>query len=661
MSTSNVVDEADKHQRDDMVVLQRVVLPRDADFDTIPLYVEAGQARPGPLEEKEDDKVALPTFDPSRQVHPDLVHSRRSLTVPSGQRFSFATYFNAFPAGYWRRWTSVESVRLRVQLDGTATVMVYRTSANGNQQRVTSTQTSSGTSAEFDLSLKQFGDGGWYWFDIVAGDDDVDLVSADWVAYVSDYEPGTMSVGITTFNRPDYCSDLVRTLSTEDEVLTRIDKIFVVDQGTEHVKEEAAYAEAAESLGSQLVLVEQANLGGSGGFSRSMYEATYTEDSKYVLLLDDDVLVEPEGMLRALTFADLCRTPTIVGGHMLNMYVRSMLHAFGETVNRFRFFWGSAPHTKQGHDFALEPLRATRWLHRRIDVDYNGWWMCLIPTDVIREIGMSLPIFIKWDDAEYSLRAQKSGVPTVSLPGAAVWHVPWTDKDDSIDWQAYHHARNRILVALLHSPYDRGGRIVLESMNLQIKHGLAMQYAAAELRLWALEDLLSGPEHLHRDLPTKLGEIRAYRKAQDDAKLETDPRAYPPVRRVKPPKRGKDPTEPKGAVGRYLAAVSGVAKQLRPVRETSRVNPEVKVPAMDSRWSLLSQFDSAIVSNADGTGAFWYKRDRKRFMDLMRRSADLHRELGVRWAELSQTYRDSVPEVTGPDAWSKTWGDSSER
>ena len=113
MSTATVVDAADKLDLDDMIVLQRVVLPRDADFDTIPLYVEAGQARPG-LEGQEDEPAT--SFDPSRQVHPDLVHGRRSLTVPSGQRFSFATYFNAFPAGYWRRWTRVESVRLRVQL-----------------------------------------------------------------------------------------------------------------------------------------------------------------------------------------------------------------------------------------------------------------------------------------------------------------------------------------------------------------------------------------------------------------------------------------------------------------------------------------------------------------------------------------------------------------
>lgn len=658
MSTATVVEADDKQSRDDMVVLQRVVLPRDADFDTIPLYVEAGQARPG-LEGQEDEPAT--SFDPARQVHPDLVHGRRQLTVPSGQRFSFATYFNAFPAGYWRRWTRVESVRLRVHLDGVATVLVYRTSASGNQQRVTSTHTTAGSTAEFDLPLKQFGDGGWYWFDIVAGDDKVELVSADWVTFVSDYEPGNMSVGITTFNRPDYCVDLLHALAVEDEVLERVDRLFVIDQGTELVKEQPGFEDAKKALGDQLSLIHQANLGGSGGFSRSMYETTYNEGSRYVLLLDDDVLVEPEGMLRALTFADMCRTPTIVGGHMINMYVRSLLHAYGETVNRFRFFWGPAPHSKNGHDFAMNPLRATRWLHRRIDVDYNGWWMCLIPTDVIRDIGMSLPIFIKWDDAEFGLRAQKAGVPTVSLPGSAVWHVPWTDKDDTIDWQAYHHARNRILVALLHSPYDRGGRIIYESMSMQLKHGLAMQYTAAELRLWALEDLLSGPDHMHRDLPTKLAEIRAFRKGQDDSHVETDPRGFPPVRRIKPPKRGKDPTEPKGLAATYVAAAAGVIRQIRPVRSTSQENPEIKVAAMDSKWSLLGQFDSAVVTTADGAGAFWYKRDRKHFTDLMRRSVDLHRELALRWDELARTYQQAVPEVTGPDAWSKTWGDSSEQ
>ena len=121
-----------------------------------------------------------------------------------------------------------------------------------------------------------------------------------------------------------------------------------------------------------------------------------------------------------------------------------------------------------GHDFLSSNLRQTSWLHRRCDVDYNGWWMCLIPTSVIREIGLSLPLFIKWDDSEYGLRAKAHGFPTVSLPGSAVWHVSWIDKDDLVGWQAYFHARNRIVTALLHSPYEFGGRVVRESQYADI-------------------------------------------------------------------------------------------------------------------------------------------------------------------------------------------------
>jgi len=637
------------------LVLQRVVFPEDADFDTLPLYAEAGQAQPG-IEAEPSKEPTSETATIEHTLHPDLVLGRRSLRVEAGTRVSFGTYFNAFPASYWRRWTSVESVQLRVAVEGVADILVYRSSSRGDHQRVAKKRVASGETAEFELPLAAFGDGGWYWFDIVSGTTAVTLTSAEWVTGTfGQADPGRLSLGITTFNRPDYCVDLLNHIAADEGAIAVIDSIFVIDQGTQLVEDNPGFADVAAKLGDRLVLIRQPNLGGSGGFSRSMYEAAFGEDSRYVLLLDDDVLLETEGMLRAVTFADQCRAPTIVGGHMLNMHVRSMMHAYGETVQRYRFFWGPAPHTYHSHNFATHSLRSTRWLHRRVDVDYNGWWMCLIPTEVVRRQGLALPIFIKWDDADYGLRAQQSGVPTVSLPGAAVWHVPWTDKDDTIDWQAYHHARNRMLVALLYSPYKRGGRLLFESFAVQVKHALSMQYSAAELRLWALEDILSGPEHLHRTLPTRLAEIRAFRKNEDDATVTNDPDGFPPPKRIKPPKRGKDPTDPKGPVSRYVAAAAGLYRQLQPVRPTAQKNPEIRVAAMDLRWRLLSQFDSAVVSTADGSGASWYKRDKERFADVMRRSAAIHQKLMVDWDDLAEQYRKAVPDVVDPKAWIDTW------
>ena len=138
--------------------------------------------------------------------------------------------------------------------------------------------------------------------------------------------------------------------------------------------------------------------------------------------------------------------------------------------------------------------------------------MCLIPRVVLEEVGLSLPVFIKWDDSEFGLRAKAAGYPTVSFPGAAVWHVPWTDKNDGLDWQSYFHHRNRIIAALLHSPYERGGRMVRESLNHQVKHLASLQYSTAELRHLAMEDVLRGPHALHGELATKLADINAFRK-----------------------------------------------------------------------------------------------------------------------------------------------------
>ncbi|MFH5824205.1 glycosyltransferase [Georgenia sp. AZ-5] len=641
-------------------VLQRVIFPTDQDLDVLPLYVEGTQGRLGTTNAGRDASVV----QMAGRQRTDQVLDRTSYRVPASSRTSFATYFNAFPASYWRRWTVVQSVRLRVSLRGSGSVLVYKSNAKGNTQRVDSVQLESGTDEPqeftFELPLTTFGDGGWYWFDVAAGVSDVVLDGAQWEAEVPERSTGSVTIGITTFNRPDDCAAVLGQLAASDSLPGVLKEVVVVDQGTKKVADAEAFPAAERALGGRLRVVDQPNLGGSGGFSRGMHEAV-ENGSDYVLLLDDDVRSEPEGIVRAVTFADLARTPTIVGGHMFSMYQRSVLHAMGERVQPWRFWWGEVKGTEFDHDLAESGLRTTSWLHRRVDVDYNGWWMCLIPTGVVRQIGMSLPFFIKWDDAEYGLRAKERGVPTVSLPGAAVWHVPWTDKDDTLDWQAYYHERNRFVAALLHSRYPRGGRLVRESMNHQIRHLLSSQYSVVELRIRALEDVLSGPQHLHEELPTKLAEIRALRSQFSDAQVKKDPAAFPMPKRQKLPRKGEDIQLPEGKMPLYLMAARGALKQLLPPKPLSKKHPEAEVAAIDAKWWMLSQFDSAVVTNADGSGAVWYHRDPEKFRELMARSVAVHQKIYRAWDDLARQYRMALPEVAGSAAWQRSLGLADER
>jgi len=107
--------------------------------------------------------------------------------------------------------------------------------------------------------------------------------------------------------------------------------------------------------------------------------------------------------------------------------------------------------------------------------------------------------------------------------------------------------------------------------------------------------------------------------------------------------------------------VAGAVRQVLPVRDTARQNPEANVPHVDLKWWLLSQFDSALVSSADGTEASWYKRDRELFASLMKRSIALHARLTTEWPHLVEQYKTALPELASPDTWRETFVTSQQR
>ncbi|GAB7004225.1 glycosyltransferase [Nocardioides sp. AN3] len=649
-------------------LLQRQVMPVDRELDAIALYVDVEEPRldaskyeiGGNKAAKDLNNAAIrQSTSTGRTVHPDQIVSRTAFRVPLGEKVSFGAYFNAFPASYWRRWTVVTDVTLTLTVKGEgASVIVNKSTADGRSQKVDS----AGVDGEravltFDLSLKPFVDGGWYWYDVVAGTSDAVVESAEWTAQVpaDRAQHGTVDIAITTM-LADMSAQLLGQLGDAEELAPYLDTVFVMDQGKDKVTDSEFFPAAEKGLGGKLRVIEQGNLGGSGGYARGQLESLRKGTATYTMMMDDDVVCEPEGIIRAVTFGDLCRRPTIVGGHMFSLYAKSRLHSFGEIVQPWRFWWQTPLDGYSDWDLAARNIRSSRWLHKRVDVDFNGWFMCLVPREVIAEIGLSLPLFIKWDDSEYGLRAKEAGYPTVTFPGAAVWHIPWGDKNDAVDWQAYFHLRNRFIAALLHSPYPKGGRMIRESLNHQIAHLVSMQYSTAELRLKALEDVLAGPEALHGMLATKLGEVNAFRKQFTDAQLHSDRDELPPVRRTKPPKKGRDIVEVPGRISQLISAgVAPVRHAIKSPRELSRQFPEAEIRALDAKWWKLASYDSAVVSMNDGSSAALYRRDLGTFRDLMKRTIAVHERYRREWPALAQRYRAALKDITSPEAWDETF------
>jgi galactofuranosylgalactofuranosylrhamnosyl-N-acetylglucosaminyl-diphospho-decaprenol beta-1,5/1,6-galactofuranosyltransferase len=624
-------------------LLARVILPRPGEpLDVRKLYIEESETN-------------------ARRAHPP---TRTTLEIGAESEVSFATYFNAFPASYWRRWSTLESVVLRVELTGSARVDVYRSKATGARITVGGAAVSSGNdgpatgpdggtaaAVEFEVGLDPFEDGGWIWFDITTNSK-VTLHSAGWYAPVPAPGRAKVAVGIPTFNRPSDCVNALAALTSDPLVDEVIGAVIVSDQGTNKAIDHSGFAAAAAPLGNRLSLHNQPNLGGSGGYSRVMYEALKNTDCEQILFMDDDIRIEPDSVLRALAMNRFAKTPTLVGGQMLNLQEPSHLHVMGEMVDAENFMWTNAVNTEYDHNFAKYKLNdedeyRSRLLHRRIDVDYNGWWMCMIPRQVAEELGQPLPLFIKWDDADYGLRAGEHGYPTVTLPGAAIWHMAWSDKDDAIDWQAYFHLRNRLVVAAMHWDGNVSG-LIASHMKATLKHLLCLEYSTVAIQNKAMDDFLAGPEHIFSILESALPEVRKMRQEYPDAVVLPGATALPSPSDKRWRKKVTIPTNP---VSIAFRLTRGVLHQLKAHDPEHHRRPQINVATQDARWFSLCKVDGVTVTTADGRGVVYRQRDRAKMFALLRESVRRQLLLARKFNKMRKMYRESLPVLSSKQKW----------
>lgn len=603
--------------RGQTTAVQRICFPLPGDEETLGLYVRGEN---------------------------DLSWTRRSLTVPSGSSASLGTYFGAFPAGYWRTYAHTSRVTLEARVAGAARLLLCAADAD-NARIVVAVEDVVDADVRIGVATSQWM---WLWIEIEAADFDATIADAAWM--LEDTASGDVAICITTHDRPADCVRVLERLADETAA-SLVPQIIVVDQGSRAVSRSPEWEAVARRLGDRLQYVVQPNLGGSGGYSRGLIEAL-RGNARYMLLLDDDIQLEPESLVRMIAFADRTGVPTIVGAQMLSATDRTLLHTFGEQVRRRGFRWAAVAPELAPIDVADHTPPETGAMRRVYDVDFNGWWMCLLPRETVERIGLALPYFIKWDDAEFGMRAHAAGTPTVTLPGAAVWHMPWTGKDDGLDWQAYYQLRNRLVTAILRAEARRGGGVLRASMLQDVNHVICMQYGSAASRVVAMRDVLSGPAHLYPTLLTKLAEMRELMRRTGQVVVpDAD---LPEVEGDHPA-----PSAPRGVMASAARLLRVAAHQLRPVPVAAQGQMRVALERSEGRWWALGILDGALVRSATGTGAFVMRRRPRVALSLIVEATLLRTRLWVRWPALQRSYRRASSDLVSHASWEAVFAEAA--
>ncbi|BDU03911.1 glycosyltransferase [Nocardia cyriacigeorgica] len=565
---------------------------------------------------------------------------RQALRLEKGAIAHTNTYFGRFAASYWQRWTTVTAVEATMTLEvaNKARVRLVASDIAGHRRIIASADVAASGPLTLSAPLDQYVDGGALWLEFDAVGAELGISELTWTTAAPE-RVRPVAIAICTFNRAEDCAHTVAALASDPVVLAAIDAVYVVDQGTDLVQDRPLFQQTLPVFGDKLRYIRQPNLGGAGGFTRGLYEVSGANEHADVILMDDDILCEPETVLRLNAFANLTVEPTLVGAQMLFLLNPDYLNVGAEEVHLDKLMHGQK---------VPKALRNTSMLkknqERRVDAGYNAWWTCLIPAEVVKQIGLPIPIFFQWDDVEYGIRAREHGFVTVTLPNAAVWHADfyWKDFDD---WARYFSTRNSLIVCAMHTDLD-GKAITRQLFRNLAEHLVAMQYGLAHTTLQGIEDFLRGPKVLRDGGIEALAAARTSRG--EYAETMKHPAATPPVpsAEIQIRRAGGEPS-------RLLAVLVKRAITQWTGRTQHGI---VGVTREDAHWWHVSLFDHVVVTDASQSGVRVRRRDKATARELLLRTIRVLRRLRRELPALQEQYRAAMPELTSRANWERLYG-----
>lgn len=431
-------------------------------------------------------------------IREDVAESAWLLDGPSVH--DFTTFFNAVSIEKWKRYTKARRFGLHLEIKG-ASVRFVQTRADTYSWY---SEPIEGTERQFTASDE------WQVVDIDFASREGDVIEAFSLAcegpvrirntyYYAEVHEGDvrdieLALCTTTFKKEEYITrniELVR-----KHILSSNDRI--AQHFTMHVVDNGRTLDADALEGDGVCIHPNDNVGGAGGFARGMIEAMeQTPKATHVLLMDDDVIVSPESIIRTYNLLCLANDEycdAFVSGAMMNLDEPNVRWEEMGFMGRDGMCHSLKPPARMDvlHDVVdNETFDIPSYLPKCEDQEqhYAAWWYCAIPVSAIEKNGLPLPIFVRYDDVEFGLRCKPK---FMTMNGICIWHMHFYMRYNAAQ-ECYQTTRNSLINSFTTGMAPQSN--FEKQIDTAFRRELArFNYTNAELILTGMEDFLKGPE-----------------------------------------------------------------------------------------------------------------------------------------------------------------------
>lgn len=554
----------------------------------------------------------------------------------------FATYFNSFSYRKWKMYTNIDNLSLQLILSGKFNVTLTAFSEeNGkinkyflDEQTVIATKDEP-VNINFPKMNKDYT---IVAFELKALNKNCEIFSG---YYYTDIEESlirniSISLVTTTFKKEQFIIPNIEMLKKEilnsDEAIAKGFNVHVIDNGRT--------LNPADYNCEHLTVHPNKNVGGAGGFARGMIETIKQKNpATHVLLMDDDVIIMPESLKRTYTLLSLMKgeyKDHFIAGAMLKMEQMNEQHEDIGYVTDNGYY---TPQKQTMYIHYINNIVRNEELLNNPERTYAGWWYCCIPIKNIRLDNLPLPVFVRGDDAEFSIR---NNAKYISLNAICIWHIGFKLKySEAIEW--YQILRNALITQA--TSKIAGVDFITRYKVTFFNEIYRFSYNGATLILDAIEDFLKGPDFFARDL----GESIMKKNAKLSTHLKSIEHNYPDMH-IDFEKVYDNP--PLSKIERFIYQLTDNGHRFIPSFMLRK-----NTPAIPYDWENCPKkqylVKQVLAVNSNEKTADLRKMDKKKYKELMKRYKKVIKQYNKNNAKVSAEYHAKQKYFTSIEFWNK--------